>query len=266
MDELPPEVVEVHMVGGCTPEMTVEGYCALFSAAKSSRPGVTVKGMTAVEVDHLARTEGMEHRDVLESFMAAGLEFLAGGGAEILDDDIRAVISPDKCDSETWISVHREAHLLGMRSNATILVGHIEEYPQRVDHLMRIRKLQDETGGFMALVPLIFIPDRSKLSSRTGAPVTRMNPEEVLRFMAIARLTLDNVPHIKAYWPTMGWELAELALHYGADDLDGTLSRERIMAAAGSNAGIQATREHLISVIENAGMTPVDRTAFYERV
>jgi aminodeoxyfutalosine synthase len=223
-----------------------------------------LKAYTAVEWDWFSQLTGRPTRDLLAEFKDAGLGSLPGGGAEIFHPEVRDIICEHKADADAWIRIHREAHELGLRSNATMLYGHIEEPRHRIDHLLRLRQLQDETGGFQTFIPLAFHPDNTKLGAdrKIQKPTGLMD----LRVMAISRLMLDNFPHIKAYWIMLGIKTAQVALSFGADDLDGTVVHEKIYHDAGSDSPQELSVEDIRRLIEEAGRVPVERDTLYNEV
>ena len=252
---------ELHIVGGAHPEKPFDWYLGILRTLDEAYPRLHLKAWTAVEIAWFAQLSGRPVEAVLEALIAAGLGSLPGGGAEIFHPDVRRRISPRKADASTWLEVHRTAHRLGLRSNATMLYGHLEEPGHRVDHLVRLRDLQDETGGFQAFIPLAFHPEGTRLA--------RLRPPsglDDLRTMAVSRLMLDNFDHIKAYWISLGIGTAQTALVYGADDLDGTVRHERIHHDAGSTAPEILSVERLRQLITEAGCRPVERDTLYRRV
>ncbi len=253
-----PKLTELHMVNGLNPHLPFEWYEELLRGWKRVRPGIHLKCFTAVEIHYFAEKFGMSYREVLERLRAAGLDSMPGGGAEILHHDVRRRIAQGKCDGEQYIEVHRVAHQLGMRTNCTMLYGHIETFEHRVDHLLKLRALQDETGGFQCFIPLAFHNENNGLE-RLPEPTAY----DDLRTLAVSRLLLDNVPHIKAYWVSMGLDVAQLALGFGADDLDGTIVHETIYHAAGSDVPMGLSRAELIRLIREAGRVPVERDTLY---
>jgi aminodeoxyfutalosine synthase len=229
-----------------------------------AHPNLHLKAWTAVEWDWFSQVTNRPTRDILAEFKDAGLGSLPGGGAEIFHPEIRDRICEHKADADAWIRIHREAHSLGLRSNATMLYGHIEEARHRIDHLIRLRELQDETGGFQTFIPLAFHPDNTKL----GEEYKIIKPTGVmdLRTMAVSRLMLDNFPHIKAYWVMLGIKIAQIALSFGADDIDGTVVHEKIYHDAGSDSPQETTVTELRHFIEEAGRIPVERDTLYHEV
>jgi aminodeoxyfutalosine synthase len=252
---------ELHIVGGLHHQLPYDWYLNVVRIIHGAYPRLHLKAYTAVEWDWFARLTARPTRDLLAEFKAAGLGSLPGGGAEIFHAEVREQICEHKADAEAWINIHREAHQLGLRSNATMLYGHIERTQHRIDHLCRLRALQDETGGFQTFIPLAFHPDNTKLSHLTKASVLMD-----LRTMAVSRLMLDNFPHIKAYWIMLGIPTAQLALSYGADDIDGTVVHEKIYHDAGSDSPQEMTVAQIRRLIEEAGRVPVERDTLYRKV
>jgi aminodeoxyfutalosine synthase len=252
---------ELHIVGGLHHQLPYEWYLNVVRIIHEAHPRLHLKAYTAVEWDWFARLTNRPTRDLLAEFKAAGLGSLPGGGAEIFHPEIRDQICEHKADADGWLRIHREAHELGMRSNATMLYGHIEQPWHRIDHLCRLRELQDETGGFQTFIPLAFHPDNTRLSHIQKASILRD-----LRTMAVSRLMLDNFPHIKAYWVMLGIQTAQIALGFGADDIDGTVVHEKIYHDAGSDAPQEVTVAELRRLIEEAGRVPVERDTLYHEV
>jgi len=252
---------ELHIVGGAHPDKPFGWYLGIIRLLHQAFPRLHLKAWTPVEIAWFAQIAEKPVPAVLEELIAAGVGSLPGGGAEIFHPDVRSRISPRKADAQTWLDVHRTAHRLGLRSNATMLYGHIEEPVHRVDHLLRLRELQDDTGGFQAFIPLAFHPDGTRL-----AHLTRASGLVDLRVMAVSRLLLDNFDHVKAYWISLGVGTAQVALAYGADDLDGTVRHEAIHHEAGSDAPESLTVDELRSLIVEAGREPVERDSLYRRV
>jgi aminodeoxyfutalosine synthase len=255
---------ELHIVGGLHHQLPYEWYLRVVQIVHEAHPRLHLKAYTAVEWDWFARMTGRSTRDILAEFKDAGLGSLPGGGAEIFHAEVRDRICEHKADADSWIRIHREAHQLGLRSNATMLYGHIEKTPHRIDHLIRLRELQDETGGFQTFIPLAFHPDNTKLGEqeKLKKPSSLMD----LRTMAVSRLMLDNFPHIKAYWVMLGIPTAQLSLSYGADDIDGTVVHEKIYHDAGSDTPQELTTAELRRLIEEAGRIPIERDTLYHEV
>ena len=251
-------VDEVHSVGGLHPDWGIEHYEALFARVTNEHPHVSIKALTAVEIKHLSQRSSIPTKEVLRRLKNAGLTSLPGGGAEILDDDVRAVICNGKESSAEYLQIHREAHEVGLPSNCTMLFGTIESLEQRLQHMVLLRELNEQTRGFQCFVPYPFLPDSTRLPEAQLASGT-----EVLRTVAVSRLMLNNIPHIKAYRMNIGDHLAELALQYGADDIDGTVQKESIMHLAGSTAPLDHDRSKLARLITDAGCEPVQRNTVY---
>src|SRR5262245_7426119 len=252
---------ELHVVGGLHHQLPYEWYLNVVRIIHQAHPRLHLKAYTAVEWDWFARLTGRTTKDLLAEFREAGLGSLPGGGAEIFHPDVRDRICEHKADAGEWIRIHQEAHELGLRSNATMLYGHIEKAEHRIDHLIRLRELQDRTGGFQTLIPLAFHPDNTRLDH-----IKKPSGVMDLRVMAISRLMLDNFPHIKAYWVMLGIKTAQVALSYGADDLDGTVVHEKIYHDAGSDSPQETTVAELRRLIEEAGRVPVERDTLYREV
>ncbi len=252
-------LTEVHIVNGLHPDLPFSYYTDLLSGLKQIRPGIHLKAFTAVELAFFADLYGMSDEQVLRALIAAGLDSLPGGGAEIFADRVRRKICHDKCDADRYLSIHRTAHRLGLRSNVTMLYGHIETMEERVDHMLRARALQDETGGFQAFIPLAFHPDNNQMR-KLPAPTAA----DTLRVHAVARLMLDNIPHIKAFWIATGVSVAQAALWFGADDLDGTVQEERIYHMAGTDKPEILTTAQIRHLIARAGREPLERDTMYQ--
>jgi aminodeoxyfutalosine synthase len=251
-------LTEVHVVNGLHPDLPFSYYTDLLSGLKAIRPGIHLKCFTAVEIAFFADTYGMTEEQVLRELVAAGLDSLPGGGAEIFAERVRRRISHDKADADRYLAIHRLAHGLGIRSNVTMLYGHIETMEERVDHMLRVRALQDETDGFQAFIPLAFHPDNNQMRKLPAPSAT-----DTLRVHAVARLLLDNVPHIKAFWIATGVDVAQVAQWYGADDLDGTVQEERIYHMAGSRTPEAMTPATIRRLIRAAGREPLERDTLY---
>jgi len=253
-------VDEVHSVGGLHPEWDIEHYESLFKATKQKFPHIHIKALTAVEIKHIAKLSNLSIETTLQRLKDAGLGSLPGGGAEILDDDVRKIICNGKESSDEYLNIHETAHKIGMPTNCTMLFGTIETIEQRITHLIKLRQLQSNSNGFQCFVPYPFLPDDSRLPDAQLA-----TGSEVLRVIAISRIVLTNIPHIKAYRMNIGDELAELALSYGADDIDGTVHKESIMHLAGSTAPLNHDKRKLAKIIENSGSIPILRDTIYSK-
>jgi len=256
-------VTEVHIVGGVLPQYDVPFYAELFRQIKAHRPGLHVKALTPVEYHYIFKKAKIDYATGMALMKDAGLESMPGGGAEIFHPEIREQIAKDKCTADQWLDIHREWHKLGMRSNATMLYGHIEEFRHRVDHMDRLRQLQDETGGFQTFIPLKFRNQDNQMSHVAESTVV-----EDLRNYAIARIYLDNFDHIKAYWAMISRTTAQLSLNFGVDDIDGTLddtTKIYSMAGAEEQKPGMSTKE-LVNLIKNAGRTAIERDTLYNVV
>jgi aminodeoxyfutalosine synthase len=248
---------EVHMVGGIPPHWRYEDYLNLLREIKKHYPDAVLKAYTAIEVYHMMKMSKKSAEEVLKDLKEAGLDVLPGGGAEIFNEEKRKIIAPYKASAEEYLKIHRTAHRLGIPTNITMLYGHIEDYKDRVEHMSRVRKVQDETGGFQVFIPLKYHPEGTELGGELTSSV------DDLKTIAIARLFLDNFKHIKAYWVTLGERVAQMALNYGADDIDGTILEERIVHAAGTKAALGHAKEKLINLIREAGKVPAERDTYY---
>jgi len=251
-------VDEVHSVGGLHPDWDVFHYTELFNRVKFQFPNIHIKALTAVEIKHISNLSKLPIKDTLKLLKNSGLGSLPGGGAEILSDDVREVICKGKESSQEYLDIHRTAHELGIPTNCTMLFGTIESIEHRVSHMIKLRELQTTTGGFQCFVPYPFLPDDSRLPEAQLATGT-----EILRVIAISRLMLNNIPHIKAYRMNLGDNIAELALQFGADDIDGTVQKESIMHLAGSTAPLDHDKAMLAKLVTNAGCIPVQRNTTY---
>jgi aminodeoxyfutalosine synthase len=254
-------ITEIHIVNGLHPGLSFDYYTELLAGLKRIQPTIHLKAFTAVEIFYFAKKFGMSIADVLEKLRAAGLDSLPGGGAEIFAPRVRRKICHDKCSGDEWLEVHRVAHRLGLRSNCTMLYGTVETTEERVEHLLQLRALQDETGGFQTFIALAFHPDGNSLT-KLPAPTGL----EDLRTYAVARLMLHNIPHIKAYWIMLGIKTAQTALWFGADDLDGTVQEEKIYHMAGAETPQAMSPAEIVRIIREAGRTPVERDTLYNVV
>lgn len=256
-------VTEVHIVGGVLPQYDVPFYAELFSRIKAHRPDLHVKALTPVEYHYIFKKAKMDYAAGMKLMKEAGLESMPGGGAEIFHPQVRDLIAKDKCTGDQWLAIHEEWHKLGMRSNATMLYGHIEQYRHRIDHMERLRQLQDSTGGFQTFIPLKFRNQDNQMSNVPESTVV-----EDLRNYAIARIYLDNFDHIKAYWAMISRTTAQLSLNFGVDDIDGTLddtTKIYSMAGAEEQKPAMSTKE-LVELIKNAGRYPIERDTLYNVV
>jgi aminodeoxyfutalosine synthase len=254
-------VTEFHIVGGLHPDLSLDWYLEMMRGLKERFPNAHLKAFTAIEVGWFAKREKISIEEVLRRMVGAGLGSLPGGGAEIFHSEVREIICDGKLDAEEWIEVHRIAHGLGIRSNCTMLYGHVEGPEHKVDHFLRLRALQDETGGFNAFIPLAYHPENNYMGLKyhtTGS--------DDLRHIAASRLVLDNIPHIKAYWIMVSPKLAQVALRFGADDLDGTVVEEKIYHMAGAGTSQSLSRPELERIVREAGFNPVERDTLYNPI
>jgi aminodeoxyfutalosine synthase len=256
-------VTEVHIVGGVHPKMNLEFFCELISKIKAHRPDLHIKGFTAVELDYMIRKAKLSIEEGMRKLKDAGLQSLPGGGAEIFHPDVRSIICADKVDANGWLSIHETAHNLGMHSNATMLYGHVEQYSHRIDHMDRLRQLQDKTGGFNCFIPLKFRNKDNDMSHIAEATIV-----EDLRLYAISRLFMDNFRNLKAYWPMLGRQTAQLTLSFGVNDLDGTIDdTTRIYSMAGAEEQKPSlSTEELCDMITAVGKIPVERDTLYNEI
>jgi aminodeoxyfutalosine synthase len=253
-------VTEVHIVGGVLPQYDVSFYSALFTAIKNHRPNLHVKALTPVEYHYIFKKAKIDYATGMKLMKDAGLESIPGGGAEIFHPEVREIIAKDKCTADQWLAIHEEWHKLGMRSNATMLYGHIEKFAHRIDHMERLRQLQDKTGGFQTFIPLKFRNQHNQMSH-----VPEVSVIEDLRNYAIARIYLDNFDHIKAYWAMISRETAQLSLNFGVDDIDGTLDdTTKIYSMAGAEEQNPAmSTQELVNLIKQVGRKPIERDTLY---
>ena len=256
-------VTEVHIVGGVHPKMDLNFFCDLISRIKQHRPDLHIKGFTAVELDYMFRKANVTIEEGMIKLKQAGLQSLPGGGAEIFDETIRKQICADKVDAEGWLRIHEQAHKLGMHTNATILYGHIENYAHRIDHMRRLRNLQDETSGFNTFIPLKFRNQNNDMSHIPESSIV-----EDMKMYAVARIYMDNFPHLKAYWPMLGRQNAQLSLSFGVNDIDGTIDDStKIYSMAGSEEqNPSMTTQELVTLIQQAKRRPVERDTLYSVV
>lgn len=258
-----PYVREFHIVGGLDMQAGLDYYAELFRGLKERHPQVHIKALTAVEIAHIARIEKMEIADVLIALREAGLDTLPGGGAEVFSRGVRSTIAERKLAAEDWLQVHRIAHQLGIRSNCTMLYGHVETVDDRIDHLTMLRDLQNETGGFLTYIPLAYHPDNNELGERLGRAGTATTGFDDLRNLAVGRLYLDNIPHIKTHWIMVTPALSQVALAFGVNDLEGTVVREKIYHEAGATTQQAMSLDQVLALIHGAGKIPVERDSLY---
>lgn len=257
---------EFHIVGGLHPKLRLSYYEEMIRGLKERHPWVEIKALTAVEIAHLARIEKLSVEEVLLRLKAAGLDTLPGGGAEVFSRAVRATIAERKLAAEEWLEVHRTAHRLGIRSNCTLLYGHVETYADRIEHLTMLRDLQDETGGFLTYIPLAYHPDNNELGRRLGRTGTATTGFDDLKNLAVGRLYLDNFDHIKTHWIMNTPKVSQVALHFGVDDLEGTVVREKVYHEAGAQTPQGLRFAEIVRLIKDAGKRPVERDAHYREI
>jgi aminodeoxyfutalosine synthase len=257
---------EFHIVGGLHPKLSLDYYLDMFRGLKERHPDVHIKALTAVEVAHLARIEKTSTRAVLQAMKDAGVTSLPGGGAEVFSPAARATIADKKLTGDEWLAVHREAHQLGIPSNCTMLYGHVETMEDRVDHLLALRALQDDTGGFLTYIPLAYHPDHNELGEALGRTGTATTGFDDLKNIAVGRLVLDNIPHVKTHWPMVTPFISQVALGFGCDDLEGTVVFERVYHEAGAGTPMWLSYDEIVGLIRAAGKTPVERDSLYQTV
>ncbi|MDR2573794.1 MAG: aminofutalosine synthase MqnE [Desulfovibrio sp.] len=262
-DQSPLRLDELHFVGGCHPDLPLSWFEEVFHAVRKYNPLLPVKAFTPVEIAHFAQLENMSTLEVLKRLQAVGLVMMPGGGAEIFDEALRRQICPRKADAATWLRISAEAHSLGIKTNCTMLFGHLETYAHRVDHLCRLREQQDKSGGFTCFIPLPFLTENNalKLPEKKSAACRGLDQ---LRTVAVSRLMLDNISHIKAYWVMLGQKTAQTALWFGADDVDGTIIEEHIGRMAGADSSRGLTIRELEEMIRDSGFRPIRRNAVFE--
>jgi aminodeoxyfutalosine synthase len=257
---------EFHIVGGLDMHATLEYYTTLFRALKERFPHVHIKALTAVEIAHIARVDKMSVRDVLIALRDAGLDTMPGGGAEVFSKAVRATIADRKLVAEEWLRVHETAHELGIRTNCTMLYGHVEAIEDRIEHLAMLRELQDRTGGFLAYIPLAYHPDNNELGHTLHREGTATTGFDDLRNLAVARLFFDNIPHVKTHWIMVTPFLSQTALHFGVNDLEGTVVREKIYHEAGAHTAQAMSLDQILRLIRGAEKIPVERDSFYNTI
>ncbi len=255
------DIKEVHIVSAHNPETGLQWYLDIFRKIKEKYPQLHVKALTAAEVNFLAEEYGKSYDEILDLMVENGVDSMPGGGAEIFDEKVRDYICKGKVTSEQWLEIHRKWHERGKKSNVTMLFGHVEERAHRIDHMMRIRDLQDETGGFNCFIPLVYQPQNNYLNVKEF-----ITANEILKTMAISRLVLDNVPNLKAYWVTSTVNLALVAQEFGANDLDGTIEKESINSAAGAKSANGVDLEEFVHLIKESGFIPVERDSLYNEL
>jgi aminodeoxyfutalosine synthase len=254
---------EIHMVGGESPHVPFDYYVEIVRQLHAALPDVHLKLFTASEIHHMTKLSGLTHEEVLRTLRDAGLGSLPGGGAEIFADRVRRLIAPGKEHPDFWFHTHEAAHRLGIPTHCTMLYGHVETYEERIDHLLRLREQQDRTGGFLAFIPLAFHPENTVFERRGWRHTTGADD---LKLIAVSRLMLDNIPNIKAYWIMMGMPMAQVALHFGANDVQGTVVREQIFHAAGARTATEQKIPELVRFVRESGRTPVQRDTLYNEL
>lgn len=252
---------EIHMVGGLHPDLPFDFYLEMLAAIKADNPALHIKAFTAVEIDYFARITGQSVEAVIDELKTAGLDSLPGGGAEIFAEEVREQICPEKISGERWLEVTEKLHRAGLKSNATMLFGHLESFEDRIDHLSRLRRLQDRTGGFQSFIPLAFQPDNTRVPGAKG-----VGGVDALKTLAISRVYLDNFRHVKAYWVMLGLKIAQVALTFGVNDLDGTVIEEKIGHDAGADSPQAMSKEQIVDLIRKAGRVPVERDTLYHEL
>jgi len=253
-------ITEIHIVGGLNEKLGLDYYCEMLKRVRLALPGVIIQSFTAVEIDYLARINNTSVEKVLSELKEAGLDSLPGGGAEVFSPRVRELICPKKISGQRWLEVHQAAHSLGMRTNATLLYGHVETPEERIGHLVQLRDLQDITGGFLAFIPLAFHPRNTQLDQPGKSGTTGYDD---LKMLAVSRLMLDNFDHIKAFWIMIGPKIAQVSLSFGVNDLDGTVEEEKIVHDAGAETDQKLPGEEIIRMIKAAGRAPVERDTLY---
>lgn len=252
---------EVHIVSAHNPDTGLEWYLEVFSKIKARHPQLHIKALTAAEVHFLAEKYGKTYDEIIDLMIANGVDSMPGGGAEIFDEKVRDYICKGKVNSQQWLEIHRKWHERGMKSNVTMLFGHVEERSHRIDHMFRIRDLQDSTGGFNCFIPLVYQTENNFLNVKEA-----ITAHEILKTMAISRIVLDNVPNLKAYWVTSTVNLALVAQEFGANDLDGTIERESINSAAGAKSAYGVNLSEFVALIKNSGFEPIERDSLYNTI
>lgn len=261
LEKIDEPIREIHMVGGLNPKLDFDYYSGLLKIIKEVRPDAVIKAFTAVEIDYLSNISGLSINDVIARLKESGLSMMPGGGAEVMSERVWKELFPKKIGGKRWLEIIEAVHKAGITTNATMLYGHIETMEERINHLIQLRELQDRTGGFSAFIPLAFHSQNTKLSK-----LPETNGIDDLKTVAVSRLMLDNFDHIKAYWVMLGEKTAQIALSFGADDLDGTIMEEKITHMAGASSPKGLTRQSLENLIMSAGFTPVERDSFYNAV
>lgn len=260
--DMPGDIREVHIVGGLHPNLQFSYYVDMISAIKKHFPSISIKAFTAAEIDHFSKISNLDYESVLKTLKEAGLDSMPGGGAEVFSKRIRKKLYPNKIPYEKWAQIHILAHDTGIPTNATLLFGHIETDDEIIDHLFKLRHLQDISHRFLCFIPLSFHPQNTIFEGR----ITKVDAVRELKVLALSRIILDNFPHIKAYWVMLSPKVSQIGMHFGADDIDGTIGQERVTHAAGTKSPIGLAKEEIINTIKNAGFRPVERDALYNEL
>ncbi len=260
--KMPKGIREVHIVGGLHPTRPFSYYLDMVKSIKSNFSNINVKAFTAVEIDYFSKLEGISYRETLIALKNAGLDSMPGGGAEVFSQRVRKKLYPNKIPYEKWAEVHSIAHSLNIPTNATLLFGHIETDDEIIDHLFKLRTIQERSPGFLCFIPLSFHPANTPLENS----ITKIDAVKELKVLALSRLILDNFPHIKAYWVMLSPKIGQIGLHFGADDIDGTIGQERVTHAAGAKSPIGLAKDNMVNMIKNAGFIPVERDALYNEI
>ncbi len=260
--KMPNGIKEVHIVGGLHPTKPFSYYVDMIKSIKKNFRDINVKAFTAVEIDYFSNLEGISYKETLTILKNAGLDSMPGGGAEVFSERVRKKLYPNKIPYEKWAEVHKTAHSLNIPTNATLLFGHIETDEEIINHLFKLKKIQEESYGFLCFIPLSFHPENTPLSEN----IKKVDAVRELKILALSRIILDNFPHIKAYWVMLSPKVGQIGLHFGADDMDGTIGQERVTHAAGAKSPLGLAKENMINLIKNAGFVPVERDALYNEI
>ena len=260
--KMPNGIKEVHIVGGLHPTKPFSYYVDMIKSIKKNFRDINVKAFTAVEIDYFSNLEGISYKETLTILKNAGLDSMPGGGAEVFSERVRKKLYPNKIPYEKWAEVHKTAHSLNIPTNATLLFGHIETDEEIINHLFKLKKIQEESYGFLCFIPLSFHPENTPLSEN----IKKVDAVRELKILALSRIILDNFPHIKAYWVMLSPKVGQIGLHFGADDIDGTIGQERVTHAAGAKSPLGLAKENMINLIKNAGFVPVERDALYNEI
>ncbi len=260
--KMPKGIREVHIVGGLHPNLQFSYYVDMISSIKKHFPTINIKAFTAAEIDHFSKISGLDYESVLKTLKEAGLDSMPGGGAEVFSERVRKKLYPNKIPYEKWAQIHILAHDMGIPTNATLLFGHIETDDEIIDHLFKLRHLQEISPKFLCFIPLSFHPQNTIFEGR----ITKVDAVRELKVLSLSRIILDNFPHIKAYWVMLSPKVSQIGMHFGADDIDGTIGQERVTHAAGAKSPIGLAKEKMVNTIKNAGFTPVERDALYNEL